>query len=201
MDRRTFLGIATAAAFGAGQASAAPIPLDAISAYFNALSTLEARFTQYNADGSRSTGTLYIKRPGRARFEYDPPEKALVMVGGGQLAIFDGKSNSGTPEQYPLSKTPLNVILERRVDLARREAIVAHGGDETATTVIAMDPENPDYGRIALVFGGDPIKLLEWTTEDATGAQTRVVLDDLKSGHDLSSFLFSIEFETRNRTR
>ncbi len=69
--------------------------------------------TQTNADGSKSKGTLYIKRPGRARFEYDPPMKSLVLASAGSVAIFDEKSNE-PPEQYPQRRTPLNLILARR---------------------------------------------------------------------------------------
>ena len=69
------------------------LSLNAISAYLNGIATAKTDFTQVNDDGSLSTGTLYLKRPGRVRFEYNPPEKLLVMAGGGQVAIFDGKSN------------------------------------------------------------------------------------------------------------
>lgn len=199
MLRRTFLTGTAAALLFARPAAAAPIPLNRISNYFNRLTTLEADFTQFNPDGSRSTGTLYIRRPGRARFEYDPPEEALVMAGGGQLAIFDGKSNRRRPEQYPLNRTPLNVILERRVDLAASGVVVGHSGTPDKTTVIARDPENPDQGRIALVFADNPMRLVEWATEDASGGVTRVVLGGLKTGHQLSSMLFNIPLEIQAR--
>lgn len=199
MNRRHVLLAALAAALAPRALRAEPIALDRISAYFNALVTLEARFRQMNPDGSRSTGTLYIRRPGRARFEYDPPEEALVMAGGGQLAIFDGRSNTGRPEQYPLSRTPLNVILERNVDLSDRAAIVGHGGTADRTVVVAQDPENPDYGRIELVFTGDPVTLAGWTTIDGTGSVTRVELIDLKTGHDIPARLFSIPQEINAR--
>ena len=80
---------------------------------------------QTNADGSRSTGKLYIKRPGRARFEYDPPMKSLVMAGSGQVAIFDEKSNQ-PPEQYPLRRTPLNLILADNVNLGQAKMVIGH---------------------------------------------------------------------------
>ena len=77
------------------------------------------------------------------------------MAGGGQVAIFDGRSNQG-PTQYPLSKTPLNLILERNVDFSNRAMVVGHTDDGTTTTVIAQDPENPQYGSIRLVFSAGP---------------------------------------------
>ena len=199
MDRRHFLATLAAGTLLARPALAQAIPLNRISNYFNRLETMEAGFVQVNADGSRSTGTLYIRRPGRARFEYDPPDEALVMAGGGQLAIFDGKSNTRRPEQYPLRETPLNVILERTVDLARSGVVVGHSGTPDATTVVAQDPDRPEIGRIALVFAEDPLRLTGWMTEDASGAVTRVSLQNLRTGHDLPARLFSIPNEIAQR--
>jgi len=63
-----------------------------------------------------STGQIYIKRPGRIRFEYNAPDNSLMIAGGGQVAIFDPRSNT-RPDRYPLNQTPLSIILERNVDL------------------------------------------------------------------------------------
>lgn len=202
MHRRTFLLTASAATLAAVMpARADQIPLNRISAYLNALQTAEAGFTQINPDGTISTGRVYIRRPGRARFEYDPPDDALVMAGGGQLAIFDGKSNLQRPEQYPLARTPLSIILERNVDLARRNMVVGHTFDGTATTVIAQDPEHPEYGRIELNFTDDPVELRQWVVVDGSGARTTIILRDMKTGGDLRASLFNITYETQQRNR
>ena len=58
------------------------ISLNEISSYFNAMTTAEAQFLQITDTGETSTGRLFIRRPGRIRFEYDPPEATLVAVGG-----------------------------------------------------------------------------------------------------------------------
>lgn len=174
------------------------IPLNQISAYLNSFTTAKAEFTQINADGSLSTGTLYIKRPGRVRFEYAEPDDSLVMAGGGQVAIFDAKSNQ-PPEQYPLRRTPLNLILKRDVDLARAAMVVGHRSDGEATTVIAQDPEHPEYGTIALVFTDDPVQLRQWIITGEDGSQTTVVLSDMAYGVELSSRLFNIVREVQDR--
>jgi outer membrane lipoprotein-sorting protein len=174
------------------------LPLNEISAYLNGITTAQAGFTQINADGSISTGTLYIKRPGRVRFEYAAPDDSLVMAGGGQVAIFDAKSNQ-PPEQYPLKRTPLNLILERNVDLARAEMVVGHRSDGSETAVIAQDPEHPEYGTISLVFSEDPVQLRRWIITGEDGSQTTVVLDALAFGMDLSPRLFSIVQEAQAR--
>jgi outer membrane lipoprotein-sorting protein len=200
MNRRTSVLAPLALLFLSAPASAAPIPLDELSRYFNGITTAEAGFTQVNADGTRATGTLYIRRPGRARFEYAPPEKSLVMAGGGQVAIFDARSNQ-PPEQYPLKRTPLNLILARNVDLTRAKMVVGHSEVDGTTRVIAQDPEKPEYGTIELVFTDNPVALREWIITDDTGSQTRVVLDAFRTGMQLSAFLFDITHEMRQRQR
>lgn len=198
MYRRTFIAAAAAAA-AAGGPAAAKVPLRDLSDYFNAIRTLEAKFAQTNADGSRSTGTLYMRRPGRARFEYDPPERSLVMAGGGQVAVFDGRSNSGRADQYPLKRTPLYIILERNVDLDRRNMVVGHTGDASTTTLVAQDPEAPENGRVELLFQNDPLTLAGWTVIDAQGSRTVVRLAQIKLGGQLAARLFSIQQEQAAR--
>jgi outer membrane lipoprotein-sorting protein len=198
MDRRTFIA-AAAASLAATPALADKLSLNAISAYLNGLQTATTDFTQVNDDGSLSTGRLFIKRPGRMRFEYNPPEELLVMAGGGQVGIFDGKSNVSKAERYPLARTPLNLILERNVDLARRNMVVGHDFDGTATVVTAQDPENPEYGTIQLKFTADPIELRQWIIRDGQGATTTVILGPLALGRDLPSTLFNISYEEGQR--
>ncbi len=184
----------------AGAALADPLSLNVISRYFNGLSTAQGSFTQINDDGTISTGQIYIRRPGRIRFEYNPPDEALVMAGGGQVAIFDSKSNQ-PPEQYPLKRTPLNLILERRVNLSRAGMVVGHTTDGTKTNVIARDPENPEIGTIQLVFTGPPVELRQWIIEGSDGSRTTVVLSDMKFGVGIPAIKFSIPSEIESRQR
>lgn len=197
MMRKTLMSLA-AVLLLATPAMAEKLSLNAISGYLNSFQTASGEFTQINADGTISTGRLYIKRPGRIRFEYNPPENSLVMAGGGTVAIFDGKSNSSA-EQFPLSQTPLNLILERNVNLARRSMVVGHQSDGKTTTVIAQDPEHPEYGNIRLVFTANPIELRQWVITDGGGDQTTVVLGELAKGVTLQPSLFNIRHEEARR--
>ena len=181
-------------------AGAQAIPLSELSRYLDSLKTLEAGFTQINADDTLSTGTLYIQRPGRVRFEYDPPENSLVMATGGQVAVFDPKSNQ-PPTLYPLRSTPLSIILAENVDLTRARMVTGHDGDGVTTTVTAQDPKRPGNGSIRLVFTADPTELRQWVVTDSTGVQTTVVLSDMKTGVRLPRGLFNIVEETRKRAR
>lgn len=189
------LGVVTLALY-AGAASAQQLSLAQISQYLNQLQTAQGGFTQINADGSLSTGTIYIKRPGRIRFEYAPPERTLVMAGGGQLAVFDPRSNAG-PDRYPLNQTPLNIILQRNVDLGRARMVTGQSFDGTATTITAQDPDHPEYGNIQMVFTANPIELRQWIVTDDVGSQTTVVLNDLSTGGSIGDILFNIQAEMR----
>ncbi len=181
-------------------AMAEKIPLKDLSAYLNSLTTAQTDFTQVNADGSIATGKLFIKRPGRVRFEYAPPDRSLVLASGGQVAIFDAKSNQ-PPEQYPLSRTPLNLILDDKVDLARARMVVGHQEVKATTRVQAQDPEHPEYGTIELVFTAAPTTLRQWVITDDLGQQTTVILGTLQQGADFKPSLFSITDEVNRRAK
>lgn len=181
------LAMSTTAALAQGKVS-----LSAISTYLNGLTTVTAPFVQYNGDGSKSTGQLYLHRPGRMRFEYDPPNGATVVAGTGAVVIHDPKSNQ-PPESYPLKRTPLSLILDRNVNLGRADMIVGHRREGDTTVVTAQDPKNPEYGRIDLVFSGNPLELRKWVIHDNGGGQTTTVLGELTKGQKLSSSLFNTQ--------
>lgn len=197
--KRTFLKGAAALAFAATATPvfAQQLSLDAVSGYLNQLQTAQGGFTQINGDGTLSTGQIYIKRPGRIRFEYNPPERSLVVAGGGQVAIFDGRSNTG-PDQYPLNQTPLKIILERNVNLGRARMVTGHTSDGTSTTITAQDPDNPQYGNIQMVFTANPIELRQWIVTDDVGSQTTVILNDMVAGGSIGEIKFNIQSEMRN---
>lgn len=183
----------------AAPAQAEKLSLDALSQYFNALKTAKGAFTQINDDGTIATGTLYIKRPGKIRFEYNPPETTLVLASSNTLAIFDPKTNQG-PESYPLGKTPLSIILARTVDLSSANMVTGHSYDGTATVITAQDPAHPEYGSIELKFTSAPVELRQWVINNDSGARTTMVLGALTKGGSLPNSLFDIAANTSKRS-
>jgi len=179
---------------------AEPIPLAALSRYLNGIDTATAAFTQLNADGTISTGRLWIHRPGRVRFEYDPPDRSLVLASGGQVAVFDAKSNQ-PPAQYPLRRTPLSLILDENVDLTRARMVTDVAEDGPSTIVTAQDPETPEAGSIRLVFTADPVELRQWVIRDEGGGETTVILNGFETGVRVPPSQFNIVQETERRLR
>ncbi|GHE03533.1 cell envelope biogenesis protein LolA [Defluviimonas sp. 20V17] len=181
-------------------AAAAPIPLGDLSSYLNSMTTAEAPFTQINADGSISTGTLYIDRPGRVRFQYAPPNGTLVIANNGVVAVIDPKSNQ-IPQQYPLRRTPLNLILARHVELSRSNSVTGLRQDGVKTIVTAHDPKHPDYGSIQLIFTPDPTQLRQWAITDQSGQKTTIVLGDMKTGISIPPKTFDIGAATPRQVK
>lgn len=181
-------------------AAAEKLSLNAISGYLNELKTAQGAFTQINDDGTISSGTLYISRPGKMRFEYDPPEQALVLASANAVVIIDRKSNQ-PPETYPLNKTPLSLILARQVNLEQARMVTGHDYDGTATIVTAQDPENPDYGTIQMSFTDAPTQLRQWIINDANGGKTTVILGAFETGVSLRNTLFDPGVALQNRDR
>ncbi len=165
------------------------LPLNSISSYLNDLRTAEGTFTQINDDGTVDTGKIYIKRPGKMRFEYNAPNEGLVVASANAVYIVDSKSNQ-PPETYPLRRTPLSLILARNVNLSRANMVVGHDFDGTATIVTAQDPEHPEYGNIQMKFTGNPVELRQWVINDSGGGQTTVILAELEKGGSISNRLF-----------
>lgn len=178
----TFMSLATVA-------SAEKLSLSEISGYLNALKTASGDFTQINEDGTISVGKIFIKRPGRMRFEYDD---ALVLASSGSIKIIDKKSNL-PPESYALRRTPLSLILARNVDLGQAKMVVGHDYDGMATIVRAQDPKNPEYGSIELKFTSSPVELRQWVVNDSNGGRSTVILGELVKGGVLANQLFEID--------
>lgn len=193
---RKLLGAAAAALCLTTAAQADPIPVNVLSNYLNGIRTATSEFQQVSANGRVDTGTFYMQRPYRMRFEY-ATQPTLILASGGNVAVFDGKSNSGA-QQYPMSQTPLSLILAPNVDLSKQGAIVGHGEVNGHTIVTVRDPSGKTPGTVELNFAPGPV-LKQWVTTDEMGDRTTVILRNLRTGVELRPSAFSIPNEIERR--
>ena len=146
------------------------------------LSTAKGHFVQTDARGATSQGTFYLQRPGRARFDYDPPSGLVIASDGHEVSVVDRRLK--TIQSYPLGMTPLALFLARDIRLDRGVAVsqVARSGQDF--TVVARDVHKKTQGQIALTFATSsltltgPLTLTGWAITDAQGATVRVRLSD-----------------------
>ena len=181
-----------------GPVFAEKISLDELSTYMNSVVTVESSFNQINENGSSSTGKMYLKRPGKIRFEYGPPNLGLVIVGGGQVAIFDPKSDK-EPFRFPLNQTPLSIILEENVNFKKGNMVLEHVSDGPSTVLSLQDPAHAEYGYIKLVFTNYPVQLRQWIVDNNSGNKSIVVVEDWNEGKKIPDVLFNIGWEMQSR--
>ena len=162
--------------------------LSRIETYLNGMTALKARFLQVAPDGGISGGQAWLSRPGRLRFQYDPPAPFLLIASRGQLVFQD--SSIKQQSQTPLSTTPLGMLLAQQVKLS---------GDITVTGIKRLPGEidvtvirtaSPGDGSLTLVFADTPLTLRQWTVLDAQRKETRVTLFDAQLGGTFDAKLF-----------
>lgn len=175
-----------------------PLPNSVIveraNAYFTNLNTLVADFTQVGGDGRRTGGTLYLQRPGKVRFEYDPPATLQVIADGRSVAVRDRKL--ATQDLYSISQTPLKFLLREQVNLGRDIKITGITNEPNAVRINLEDSSTlGGTSRITLFFDPDVQSLNQWRIVDAQGFQTVVVLNKVEKGRRIDQDLFRIQYE------
>ena len=163
----------------------------------NATGSFQGRFTQYGADGSSASGTIYLQRPGRVRFEYDAPNPLLIVSDGVTLVQQDRALQ--TFDRVPLAATPLNYFLKENINLANDTEVVGLQKLPDQWRVTARDGSGQMAGMITLVFNPNNLALKEWVIVDEFGGTTRVVLDNLRYNLQLDPRLFILRDEREDR--
>jgi outer membrane lipoprotein-sorting protein len=184
--------IATLAVLAAPWPARAALPPDIVARvedYLNGIRTLRADFTQIAPDGKTSQGKVYIERPGRLRFEYDPPDELLMIARDWRLVVHDGRTDQTST--LPVDRTPLGLLLDDRIRFGGPVTIrsIAEISGELHLTVFQTD--DPGQGALELIFGLDPIELRRWEVLDAQGKRTRVILENVETNVPLENRLFS----------
>jgi outer membrane lipoprotein-sorting protein len=178
-----------AAGVDAAPADQAAAVLEQAQEYLNSIHTLKARFTQIAPNGAITHGTAWLDRPGRMRFQYDPPTPLLLVAGHGFVLFRD--TQLGQTSTVPTDRTPLGILLASHIELT--------GGDLTVTAV-RIEPgqaqitlarkATPSEGSLTLAFNTKPWSLTEWTVTDAQTQKTTVVLTDVQTGVKMDQALF-----------
>ena len=199
MNRRHFL-VATAALAALplivfAQAFAS---LDQIATYLNGLTLADGRFTQHNADGSRSVGSFMLQKPGKIRFEYTAPDKAVVVSDGIMVGIIDPKATDEA-QVYELKRTPLSLLLRTDVDLKKPGVVRDLTGNGSETLLTLVDPADPNSGTMLLIFSHTPVfHLSQWTITDESGSETTVEIETMTRGTKHPALMFDIPWARAN---
>lgn len=170
-----------------------------IADHFASVKTMMGEFVQFGPRGEQTGGKFYIDRPGKIRFNYEDPSPMRVIADGKSVVI--GNRKLKTWDIYPLSKTPLNLLLGNRIDLSAK---MVRGVKEEAdlTTIVLGDKNMFGDSTITMMFDPKTYDLRQWTITDAQGKDTSVMIFNVKTGVSLDDKVFAIPYEEiRNRGR
>ena len=167
--------------------------IDKVNTYLSGLTTLVGNFVQVGPDGTRTEGRFYMQKPGRIRFEYDPPSPMELISDGSSVAVRDRKL--ATQDIYPLSQTPLRFLLSDRIDLLKDTNVVSVTADDVFISVTIEEKQALiGTSRLMLMVGTKDGQLKQWTVTDPQGYDTTVAVYNLDSNKKLDSGLFKIDF-------
>ncbi len=176
-----------------------PADLARMDAALNNTASFSGRFTQYGADGSVDSGAIYIRRPGKMRFEYDAPNPLLIVSDGVTLVQQDKALE--TADRVPLAATPLNFFLKEDVNLARDTEVISLIKTPTEMRVTARDGSGEVEGDITMVFEARNLALKAWLIADSFGGITRVELSNLQYNQRIDPRLFILRDDNRRDRR
>lgn len=168
--------------------------VERVNAYLTSVQNLVGDFVQVAPDGGRSEGKFYLQKPGRIRFEYNPPSPIELVADGQSLVVRDRKL--ATQDLYPLSQTPLRFLLADRIDLLKDTDLVGVYADALFVTLVIE--QRQVFGgthRLLLMFGAQDFQLRQWTITDPQGYDTTVAVYNLDTSKKLDPELFRINYE------
>src|SRR6185312_9489813 len=153
--------------------------VDKATKYLQNLDEVEGRFEQTNPRGVVETGDIFLKRPGKARFQYDPPSGLTVVSDGRNVSVWDSRLR--TFDRTPLGATPLAILLARQIRLDQDVEVFRVGRYDDGFYLSARNANGQarTEGYITVVFGDNPMQLRGWTLVDGQGQATKIKLTRL----------------------
>ncbi len=168
--------------------------VDKVSADLSSVQTLVGDFVQVGPDGRRTEGQFYIQKPGKVRFEYNPPTPIDVVADGDSVVVRD--RNLATQDLYPLSQTPLRFLLADRIDLLKDTNVVSVSADDVFVTVVIEEKQLiVGTHRLMMMFSAKDFQLRQWTVTDPQGYDTTVAVYNLDTSKKPDPKLFKINYE------
>jgi outer membrane lipoprotein-sorting protein len=170
--------------------------VDRVNIYLMSVQTLTGDFVQIAPDGRRSEGKIYLQKPGRIRFEYNPPSPMELVSDGSSLVVRDRKLE--TQDLYPLSQTPLRFLLADRIDLTKDTTVIAVSSDDTFVSVQIEEKQTLGGShKVLMMFSAKDMQLKQWTITDPQGFDTTVALYNLDPTKKLDPGMFKINYERK----
>lgn len=162
-----------------------------ITDYFNSINSMKGKFTQISPSGKVANGTFFIVKPGLMRFEYAAPNPLLIISDGTWVTVKNRARKKA--DQYPLTSTPLRLILEKKVNLFKETKIQEIRESAEISSVTLRDTSVFASGSLTLVFDRKSKTIQQWVVVDERGRRTAVTLSDIEKGISADPKLFKVK--------
>lgn len=159
-----------------------------IVGYLNGIHTLQSHFQQIAADGSDSSGMLYVERPGKLRLQYDPPMPVMIIADGQGIYYWDSKLQQLT--QTKVEDTPAWFLLRPDIKAEGDVTITRFERQPGVLRMTMVETAHADLGSVTLTFADQPLELRQWTIVDAQARPVTVTLTDPRFGMPISPLEF-----------
>lgn len=163
--------------------AANPDPTVSLRQFFSAVHSFEARFSQVVLDESlnaiqESSGTLWIERPNKFRWDYDLPFKQQIVADGSRIWVYDPELKQVTVRSLTggLGDTPA-MLLAGKGNLDANFTVKSLG-TQGKLVWAKLTPKRKDGGfeDIRIGFEQGRLRMLEMV--DGFGQTTRVTLQE-----------------------
>jgi outer membrane lipoprotein-sorting protein len=161
--------------------------LQRIAAYLGAIRTMYAKFRQVASGGGIAKGQLWMARPGRMRFEYDPPNQILLLAD--MFYVYYIDKELVQMSKVGLKSTPAWLLLRDPITFGDLIVTRFERGANTIRLTVVEKAE-PDNGSLTMVFSDNPLALQQWSIVDQQRKTTTVSLYDERFGMALDPKLF-----------
>lgn len=155
-----------------------------IEKYLNELTTVDSHFVQLSQDGFVE-GRLRLSRPGNMRIEYEPPVPVLIVASDLIVMYYDHELHQTT--FIPTFETPAHFLLREKIDLSDGLTVIGFEREASVLRVTLVETDNPDTGRITIVFEDKPLRLVKWRVVDAQASVVDVSLVNPRFGVEFAN--------------
>jgi outer membrane lipoprotein-sorting protein len=167
--------------------------IDKVSNYLSTVQVMSGKFVQVGPDGRQSKGQFYVQKPGRVRFDYDPPSTVEIVADGSSVVVLDRRLD--TKDVYQLSQTPLRFLLSDRIDLLRDANVTNVTADDHYVSIMVEETQLlVGTSKLMMMFGAKDFQLKQWVVTDPQGYDTTIAVSNLDTTKRPDPNMFRIDY-------
>lgn len=186
--------------FGSAHAADQTATLKRVESYLNSITTMTAKFNQIDPEGGLTSGKMFLKRPGKMRWQYNPPTPVLMVSSGDVLTYYDYELDQ--LNQIPLDDSLAGFLARPKIKLTDKSLKISNvTAQANAIRLTITQVNKPDEGKLTLEFSDNPLKINNFIIADANGRSTSVQLQNTRFGDPIADELFVFDNPRKNRAR